>query len=150
MAQLGVLKNLPLMLDELPLTQPEEAFPLVHALAGGQEKDRMTSGLTLKPGTTWKSIYVAAGNRSLRGMLSGCTEEENAAVLNRMLEVTIPPNDPKRVLDERARHRGTGHAQLRPGGRSLRAVDCDQQPPAGRADRGKAAVAHATCTRASR
>lgn len=94
MAKIGVMHNLPLMFDELAMTQPEEVFPLVHALASGHERNRMTSTLDLKQGNTWKSIYVSAANRSLRTMLEGYSDEEHVAVLNRMMEVALPPIDP--------------------------------------------------------
>lgn len=94
MAELGVLHNLPLMFDEIALTQPEEVFPLLHALASGQEKDRMTATLDVTQGHTWQSIYLSSANRSLRAMLTATTDREHVAVLNRLLEVPLPSIDP--------------------------------------------------------
>ncbi|RQH06612.1 DUF927 domain-containing protein [Paraburkholderia dinghuensis] len=94
MATLGVLRNIPLMFDEVAMTKPEEVFPLLLALASGKERDRMTSALDLSQGRFWQSVYLSAGNRSLRDMLTGTNDAEHAAVLNRLLEIHLPPINP--------------------------------------------------------
>lgn len=93
MSKLGTLHNIPVMIDEFSLAADEEIFPLVHALASGEEKDRMTSALKMREGHTWQSIYLSSANRSLRRMLDGHTETELAAVHNRLIEIELPAFD---------------------------------------------------------
>lgn len=104
MAELGVLHNLPLMFDELPLTRPEGVFRLLHALVSGYERNRMSPSLDLKPGRTWQSVYLSAARCPLRTLAAGFSDGEHAAVFERTIEIALPRIDPRdrRWIAERA------------------------------------------------
>jgi hypothetical protein len=116
MAELGVLHNVPLMFDEVSLVRDEETFPLLHSLASGQEKDRMSAALDVRQGHAWQSVYLSSANRSMRAMLSNSSDREHVAVLNRLLEIPLPPidrNDKTWIADQPTvalAQRNYGHA----------------------------------------
>ncbi len=98
---IGVMKNLPVIIDEMTNCSNDFASKLVYNMSAGKGKSRLTSDATMKKPLNWSTIAAASGNNLLTEKLS--LHRANAeAEMARVWEFTITKKgtlDPNEALE---------------------------------------------------
>lgn len=85
---IGVMKNLPVIIDEMTNCSNDFASKLVYNMSAGKGKSRLTSDATMKKSLNWATIAAASGNNLLTEKLS--LHRANAeAEMARVWEFTV-------------------------------------------------------------
>lgn len=85
---MGVMKNLPIVIDEMTNCANEFASKLVYNMSAGKGKSRMNSDATMKKSLNWSTIAAASGNKLLSEKLA--VHRANAeAEMARVWEFTV-------------------------------------------------------------
>lgn len=93
MARAGALHNLPLLMDEATLMQPQHLSDLVYAATVGRPKRANNNdGSSRKLPPPWKLTTFLTMNRSLRGIIDATESSDDAAAAkqSRIIEIHTP------------------------------------------------------------
>ena len=88
---IGVMGNLPVMIDEMTNIDTRKVSDFVHSISQGQSKSRLSrSGkLNTKNKTSWETIVVGSGNTRLSDKLASAKGNPDAEIA-RIFEFTLP------------------------------------------------------------
>lgn len=90
--RLGAYGSLPLYIDEITNTTPEELSELTYRVTQGRDKTRLTRNAVERTvNNHWQTLAVVSSNASIIDKLSG-HKQDASPELNRVLEFTITEN----------------------------------------------------------
>ena len=114
---MGVMKNLPIVIDEMTNCANEFASKLVYNMSAGKGKSRMNSDATMKKSLNWSTIAAASGNKLLSEKLS--VHRANAeAEMARVWEFTVKrkgtmtPNEAAKIFNQFSSNYGLAGEQF--------------------------------------
>jgi hypothetical protein len=98
--RMGLLNGLPMSLDEMTNTSPEELSDLIYQGTQGKGRDRMMSNVNAERvnNTTWKQITLCSSNASMEDRL-GTIKTDPQGEMARILEIALNTPVPKNVLE---------------------------------------------------
>ena len=94
---IGVMQNLPVVIDEFTNSKTDFASQLVYSVSAGQGKARMSQDAKLQKTANWSTIVLASGNNLITEKLS-VHRADASAEMSRVWEFTVACKSP---LDKR-------------------------------------------------
>jgi hypothetical protein len=98
--RMGVLNGLPMSMDEMTNTSPEELSDLIYQGTQGKGRDRMMASVNSERtnNTTWKQITICSSNASMEDRL-GTIKNDPQGEMARVLEIQLTAPVPSSVLE---------------------------------------------------
>jgi hypothetical protein len=108
--RVGIMRNLPWVMDELTGQAAEQIGDMAYALSNGKPKDRLTSGGSFaNSNITWDLFTFLTGNYDITELLATLDKQKSDAVQVRCFEIKVPDDfnetvfagmDAKSLIDE--------------------------------------------------
>ncbi len=98
--KLGLLKNIPLYIEEVSTWEGEQVSEFVYAASTGQDKLRGTRDAGLRKRERWNTLAITSSNTSLNDLLDQHTTISQGQKA-RLLEIDFPRNEDFMNLGER-------------------------------------------------
>lgn len=98
--RMGVLNGIPMSMDEMTNTSPEELSDLIYQGTQGKGRDRMMANANAERAnnTTWKMITICSSNASMEDRL-GTIKNDPQGEMARVLEIALNTPVPSSVLE---------------------------------------------------
>jgi len=93
LTRVGIMRHLPLVLDEMTGREVEEVQGMLYALSNGKPKERNKSnGQLIDPGVSWDTLTFITGNMNITNMLAALDQHRAEATQLRCFEITVDDN----------------------------------------------------------
>lgn len=90
LTRVGIMRHLPLVLDEMTGRKVEEVQGMLYALSNGKPKERnKANGQLIDPGVTWDTFTFITGNMNITNMLAALDQHRAEATQLRCFEITV-------------------------------------------------------------
>lgn len=90
LTRVGIMRHLPLVLDEMTGRKVEEVQGMLYALSNGKPKERnKANGQLIDPGLSWNTFTFITGNMNITNMLASLDQHRAEATQLRCFEITV-------------------------------------------------------------
>lgn len=90
LTRVGIMRHLPLVLDEMTGRKVEEVQGMLYALSNGKPKERnKANGQLIDPGVSWDTFTFITGNMNITNMLATLDQHRAEATQLRCFEITV-------------------------------------------------------------
>lgn len=87
--RLGVLCNLPMVIDEVTNVQDEQVSNMLYGITNGRDRGRLKRDTSEREGAQWQTIGVVTSNQYISSKLM--YRADASAELNRLIELPVKP-----------------------------------------------------------
>ena len=93
LTRVGIMRHLPLVLDEMTGRKVEEVQGMLYALSNGKPKERnKANGQLIDPGLSWNTFTLITGNMNITNMLAALDQHRAEATQLRCFEIPVDEN----------------------------------------------------------